>query len=54
MIREGKAADEAAIIDRISREFGVGEGVAAGDVKEFLAALVQHRLIETTIAVLEL
>ena len=37
---------ESAIVAEISREFGVSKDVAGRDVREFIEALKQHRLLE--------
>jgi Coenzyme PQQ synthesis protein D (PqqD) len=38
--------DEAHIVEEIHRQFGVDPAVACTDVREFLASLEKHRLIE--------
>lgn len=37
---------ESEIVDKMTLEFGVGREVVEADVREFLAALIVHRLIE--------
>lgn len=37
---------EVEIVDRISREFDVSRNVVEGDLREFLEALKNHKLIE--------
>jgi len=37
---------ETEVVERISREFGVSRELAACDLREFLAELEKHRLIE--------
>ncbi|MGC2258034.1 MAG: PqqD family protein [Candidatus Sulfotelmatobacter sp.] len=39
-------ATELAIVDEISQEFEVSRDVAEGDVREFIASLKQHHLLE--------
>jgi hypothetical protein len=39
-------ATESAIIDEISQKFEVSRDVAEGDVREFIASLKQHHLLE--------
>jgi hypothetical protein len=39
-------ATESAIVDEISQEFAVSRDVAEGDVREFIASLKQHHLLE--------
>jgi hypothetical protein len=44
LLKAGSA--EAAIVDQLSVEFDVRRDVAAGDVREFLEELKEHRLLE--------
>ena len=39
-------SNESAIIDQISREFGVSRDLAESDVREFLQSLKQSHLVE--------
>lgn len=46
-------SDEPAIVSEISREFAIGEEIVQSDVREFVASLMRHRLVEAAADAME-
>lgn len=46
VVRDGSSESE--IVDVVSQEFGVSRATVENDVREFLAVLAQHKLIEAS------